>query len=195
MGVDGETIEKTQSVYDGLRASKHGEPKIVISRDGATSTLSLPREEGCHHGVIVIAYPLTDTFSHRNKEEMYVPTGLVAFARTDDELALGVAHQLAHHVLNTTLNQTAEAEPPADRLALYMAAAAGFEIEAAPGFWDRIAADQPEKLLSDVGSAQRRRRYHVGMPARAIAIRETLAEIREKIANEEALVPGPRAVP
>lgn len=189
VSVDGQEVKKTQNVYDALRSSEEGEPRIEIARDGAKSTVSLPRVEGCHHGVIVIAWGSPDTFAHRNKKEMYIPTGLVRFAQNDDELALGIAHQLAHHVLGTTLHKDADDEPPADRLGLYMAAASGFEIASAPAFWDRLAANEPAKILFNVGSGSRGRRYHVGMPARAVAIRDAVAEIREKIANEEPLVP------
>jgi hypothetical protein len=189
LSLDDLPIEKTQQVYSALRASRRGEPRLRISRDDTTSTIVLPREEGCHHGIIAIAWPNCDTFAHRNREEMYVPTGLVRFSQSDDELALGIAHQMAHHVLGSTLHIDPGNEPPADRLSLYMVAAAGFDFERAADFWDRLAAYEPAKILFDAGSGMRGRRLHVGMPARAVAIRETIAEIREKVANEEPLVP------
>jgi hypothetical protein len=128
---------------------------------------------------LVLASPAV-THSDYRKQETARLTGL------DDELAHAVAHQLAHQVQGSTMNISTDDEARADRLALYMVAASGFDISSAPAFWDRLTAVEPWKVLFDNLSG---RRLHIAMPARAIAIREAVAEIREKVANEEPLVP------
>ncbi|MDJ0865337.1 MAG: M48 family metallopeptidase [Myxococcota bacterium] len=185
LAVDGEEIDRTSDVFRRLRGSDAGSPTLRIEREGEIRELRLPRSDGCAQGFMVFVGSGADTVRHRNGQEVLVPTGLVDFARDDDELAIALSHQLAHNVLGRMWR--AEDEPPADRLGLFMAARAGYDVGKAPAFWDRLAADEPWKISDDM---QGGRNLHAAMALRAPVIRDTVEEIERRIAAGDPLVPA-----
>lgn len=189
VAVNGSSTPKTIDVFAALR-QLDGPPTIRARRGDEELDISLPRVEGCDHGVMVFVSGSPDTRSHRNKDEIFVPTGLLDIVRDDDELAIAIAHQMAHQVLgSTTPIDAKDEEPPADRLGLQMAARAGYDVSKAPEFWDRLAAEEPWKIAFDVGNKGSGRNYHVGMPARAPVIRSIVVEIQEGDAADVSLEP------
>ena len=82
-------------------------------------------------------------------------------------------------------------EPPADHLGLFIAARAGFDVSKAPGFWDRLAAEEPWKIHSDVswGAGGRYRLWHTAMALRAPVIRATVEQIQGLMAAGALLDP------
>jgi len=147
--VDGSRVRRTQHVFERLRASESGDPVVLVQREARERELTLPREEGCFHGTFVSVSSSVDTSSHDNDEDMWIPTGLVRFARDDDELAIAISHQIGHQVIGTF--RTAEDEPRADRIGLDIAARAGFDVRRATGFWERVAAEEFWKISADMG--------------------------------------------
>lgn len=104
-------------------------------------------------------------------------TGLVEFVRSDDELALVIAHELAHNILKHRDRLDAQGvsrglfrafgknpgriratESEADRLALRLMHAAGYDIAVAPGFWDRFGRETDAGIFSDRTHASRKER-------------------------------------
>ena len=130
-------------------------------------------------------------------KRVFVTTAMVRYARNDDELALFVAHELAHSYLghgrpDRSSGQLRPAlgpgpdglrrrESEADYLGLYLAARAGYNAEAAPALWRQLGADFPAVRL--------RSRTHPGSLERVVAMRATLAEIRQKRAAGSPLWP------
>jgi predicted Zn-dependent protease len=78
---------------------------------------------------------------------------------------------------------TQDFEAEADTVGLYMMARAGFDIESAPEFWRRIAASYPESIKDSLSA------LHPPSPYRSVLLKKTIAEIEEKQAAGEALVP------
>ncbi|MDH4386694.1 MAG: M48 family metallopeptidase [Caulobacter sp.] len=121
-------------------------------------------------------------------ERVFVTTAMVRYARNDDELALFVAHELAHVYLghggpvsSSSRSRIAigpgpdglrRMEAEADYLALYLTARAGYDAEAAPALWRQLGADFP--------AVREQSRSHPGSLERVAAMRATLEEIREK---------------
>ena len=118
-------------------------------------------------------------------------TGIVEFAANDDELALVIAHEMAHNVrghrswldqrkvsrgllksLDGSAGKIRKTEVEADYLALYFVERAGFRAEAAPGFWRRYGPGSLLEIFSD-GT-------HPGRASRISAAEQTIREIRSK---------------
>lgn len=109
-----------------------------------------------------------------------VSGGLVEFVANEDELALVIAHELAHNILGHRARLDAagvsrglfagfgknrgrirETELEADRLALYLMTRAGYDPSVAPAFWQRFGRKLVPGFLSDgthPGTAERVRR-------------------------------------
>ncbi|NJC34095.1 hypothetical protein GGR88_001569 [Sphingomonas jejuensis] len=140
-----------------------------------------------------------------NGHYVTVTTGLVAFAANDDELALILAHELSHNILRHRERLDAQGvargmlsafgsnpgriratEDEADRLALYLMARAGYDIGAAPAFWDRYVRRTGAGIFSD--------RTHSGRRARVAAAEEEIARIRAQVAAGREPTPEPAIV-
>jgi hypothetical protein len=77
----------------------------------------------------------------------------------------------------------AEQDAAADRLALYMLARAGYDIDGAGDFWKRLARTHPATVLNGYTA------NHPAVAARVAAIDKTAAEIKGKRAAKKPLVP------
>lgn len=168
-------IKKTKHVFEQLRKSRSGPVALRIRRGSEIRKVALPRVEGCDQGTLVFASSEADTRTHKNESEMLVPTGLLRFARNDDELALAISHQMGHQLIGSF--RSVEAEPRADELGLRIAALAGFDVSKAPAYWDRWASEQFWKISSEMDDT-----YvpHGAMSRRAPAIRAAVADLRER---------------
>ncbi|MFT3810234.1 MAG: M48 family metallopeptidase [Micropepsaceae bacterium] len=89
--------------------------------------------------------------------------------------------------LSAARRNSIAAEVASDRLGLYLAARAGYDVSAAPDIWRRLDKEYPS--TSDGGWT------HPSSSDRYEMMRETAAEIAEKRAAGEALIPDPSAAP
>jgi hypothetical protein len=78
---------------------------------------------------------------------------------------------------------SAETDIAADRLALYLAARAGYDVGAAPAFWQRLAKTYPATVLNGFTA------NHPATPARVAAMEKVVAEIKAKQSAKKPLVP------
>lgn len=76
-----------------------------------------------------------------------------------------------------------EMDAAADRLALYLLARAGYNIERAPGFWQRLAEQYPSSVLNGYTA------NHPATAQRIAAIGQTIADIKAKQAAKRPLLP------
>ncbi|MCP4005637.1 MAG: PDZ domain-containing protein [bacterium] len=177
--VSGQSIRKTGDVFSAIRQSDGSEVSFSLERAGAPLQVELPIVQGCHHASIMFMSEDLIPRAHPNRVDVLVPSGLVAFTRDDDELAIGIAHQMAHQLLGTTLARKTPDEPAADRLALQLAARAGFDVSKAPAFADRMVLDSPWQLgtegFSGFGLSQES--LHAGRIDRSLEIRRTVEEL------------------
>jgi hypothetical protein len=107
-----------------------------------------------------------------------VPLGLMRYARSDDELAVALGHQLAHVLFDQPDDDEFEGEAGADRRGLRIAAAAGYDISKAASYWEGVAIEYPWLALpSRRGGRPRanqwraRWQYYDGFPHHDIARR------------------------
>jgi len=184
VSIAGSRIHKTQEVFAELRDAPESEIEIGLVRDGNPLHVSLPYVESCGYGIFIRIDEGTRVRSHRNRTDIWVPTGLLQFALDDDEVAFSIAHQLGHQISGTAMSGDTEDEVEADRIALFMAARAGYDVSKAAAYWDRLAASEPG-LIPDDGD------QHTSMAKRAPEIRKTVAEIQQRIAERAGLDPNP----
>ena len=126
--------------------------------------------------------------AYADGKRISVTRGMLWFAREETELAMVLAHELAHNVmghagsLSGAFSDKKGLEAEADHVGLYILARAGYDIDRAAHFWRRLAAAFPRLIETS--------KNHPVMPYRFVALRKTTAEIREKQAAGLPLIPG-----
>lgn len=164
-----------QQVETGLTV---GPIAVRFRRAGALGTVTVSPETGCASRFQLL--PGAGLNAKADGTYVQVSGGLVEFVRSDDELALVMAHELAHNILGHRARLDAagvsrgllagfgknrgrirETELEADRLALYLMARAGYDFTIAPVFWQRFGRKLVPGFLSDgthPGTSERVRR-------------------------------------
>lgn len=80
------------------RVARDGEPMpVVVRRNGKDVTLTLQPVLACDYPAVVSDG--TEINAYADGERIVVTRGMMAFARSDDELALVVAHEMAHNTM------------------------------------------------------------------------------------------------
>lgn len=171
--------------------------RMTLRRDGAAREVEVPTVSGCRSRFQM--QPGTRLNASADGIYVQVSGALVEFVANDDELAIVLAHELAHNILRHKANLDAagvsrglfkgfgrngarirEAEAEADRLALYLAARAGYDVSVAPAFWERFGR-KADPILSD-GT-------HSGWRDRVAAASREIARIRAQQAAGQAPTP------
>ena len=128
---------------------------IRVARGADVLDLTLAPARGCTSRVQLLPSPRVG--AKADGAVVSVTTGLLDFVANDDELALTIAHEMAHNVLGHRARLNAagarrglfggygsktgavrETERAADRLAYYLVNRAGYDIRAAEPFWNRL---------------------------------------------------------
>jgi hypothetical protein len=193
---------------------------VVFERDGATFSAEITPKISCS-GMFDLVQR-TAPSAAANGRQVAVTTGMMRFASSDDELAIVLGHEIAHNILRHSrqfgdgLRQDAAAvrrgedatqligrrfqylqqhEREADYYGLYLTHRAGYTVAAAPGFWRRMAIENPGGIEGSL--------THPTTADRVVGIENTLAEIaarqmanqplRPSIDGETVTVAGPPA--
>lgn len=152
-----EAIEK-----DIATALAAGPASVRVQRDGKALDLQIKPERGCTTEFL-IGRGRGLRAASSNGTRVVVSAEIMDFALSDDELALVLAHEMAHNMLGHNRGAPAQRiagadrsgarskdrEREADRWALYLMARAGFDPGVAPGFWRRWGPKASLGLLSD----------------------------------------------
>jgi len=164
-------------------ALRLGPARLTVLREGREIALSLTSRPACFGRVHLARNPSVNAFS--NGHDVVVTTAMVDFVRSDDELALIIGHEMAHFILGHPPMHTGDKllasiginsglfwkrEEAADRLALRLMAAAGYDLDAVIPFWRRFLGkyDNDPQIF----------RYHPSLGARERIAREEIAAIR-----------------
>ena len=190
-----EGVEANIGILDLALAA--GPVDLAFRRDGADQTARLTPQRAC--GYDVQLDPSDELNARADGKRLFITTAMAGFTATDDELALILGHELAHHVLGHRSWHEAEtrgretqtvpafsgsaggAERQADRVGLYLAARAGYDPAIAPGFWRRFAVFNWRVRFPGWS--------HPSAEARARALEEAVAEISALQASGQPLVP------
>jgi len=171
-------------VEDALRL---GPARIELLRAGSPQTVTLGSIAGC---------PARGRLARSGQDSAFadgryaiMTTGFLGWFRSDDELAVAMAHELAHNILrhpqqleaqgvphgmmrhigrNARLVRATEVE--ADRLSIRLLHAAGYDLDAVLPFWRRLHA-RPDSALMIVSA-------HPGLAARERYLTEEITLVR-----------------
>jgi hypothetical protein len=192
VAVEGQPVWTEFDVFNRARSLDTELIGLTVQRNGTTIDVPIAAVPACHHEAFIEMGDLMLTDATAG-DHFYVTSAFVRFAQSDDELALVIAHEIAHRVAGMSAMRGPDVEIRADQLGLYLAASAGFDVSIAPAFWDRVALEQPWSLSNDVEHfGWSRVPPHGYMPSRAAAIRNITASIQNKLNRGEPLRPEPQ---
>ena len=198
-------VTRRAAAFEGVEANiqkldlalASGPIEIAFRRDGNDQTARITPQRAC--GYDVQLDPSDELNARADGKRLFITTAMAGFTATDDELALVLGHELAHHVLGhrgwheaeTRGRQTQTvpalagtaggSERQADRVGLYLAARAGFDSSIGPAFWRRFGAFDWRVRYPQWG--------HPSAEARARALEAVQAEITARRASGQPLVP------
>lgn len=201
LAVDGQALRAGESEgpaeWDGLASNIRvidaalagGTASFTVAREGETRELTVRPRRAC--GYEVQLDPSDELNARADGRRLFISTALAGFAESDDELAVILGHELAHHVLGhrpwndaggaarrpnegvwRTRGGDGGAEQQADRVGLYLAARAGYDPAVAAPFWRRFGASNWRVRFPQIG--------HASAGSRARALEAVEAEIAQK---------------
>ncbi|HLF58144.1 MAG TPA: M48 family metallopeptidase [Alphaproteobacteria bacterium] len=208
--------DAANATMDILRDARSGALEFeVADRNGNARKVSVTPLPMCSYAFYIGKSDSVNAFA--DGKSVVIMAGMMRFAASDQELALVLSHEMAHNVMRDSQTMPATAIPgaivdfvvsdlfgintrgtftrgggrsytqdfeaEADTVGLYMMARAGFDIDGAPEFWRRIAANYPESIKDSLSA------LHPPSPYRSVLLKTTIAEIKKKQADGEALVP------
>lgn len=192
------SFDSVASAYALLEsAAAAGSVALEVERGSARLRKTVTPVRGCASRVQLL--PSAKIEARASGTILSVTTALLEFVNDDDELALVLAHEMAHNALghrqllraqsvgrgflgggqsNAAIRSTEQA---ADRLAYFLMARAGYQVGAAPGFWTRLY-DGPARSWAKSPA-------HPNSKARIDEARRTASEIAHKRLSALPLVP------
>ncbi len=186
--IDNSPVKRgTESVAEVTRTlERAGASGVVLQvRGDNPRQVNLSPTEVCDYPVQIMNSDKVNAYS--DGQNIKVTKGMLWFVDDDAELAMVLAHELAHNVMGHAgtfrgmFEDKKSREADADRVGLYLMARTGFEIESAPKFWRRVAAAFPRMIASSAS--------HPIMPYRIVALKETTREIRAMESSGLPLIP------
>lgn len=184
-------FEGVQQAHDAIdRALADGRANLVVLRGAQRLNVTLVARPACQVRFDVRAGKSTKDAS-ANGTYVQVSSGLVAYTRSDGELAAVLAHELAHHILRHPHALEAKGKRPrirdteveADRLSVYLMDAAGYSPADAIAFFTRWGPQTDLGILSD--------RTHPGWKKRVATIQAEAAAIAASKAAGRPVEPPP----
>lgn len=159
----GKTVQRYYSAVAG-RAYAEQHVTLQVRRDGQTIDTAAAPETVCDYPVNVIFSERVN--GHTDGDGIWVTSELLRTVDDDINLALIVAHEMAHAIAGHMDKQPSKAlELEADRMALIMMVRAGYDIDAAIEYW-RYAA-HPNQRVSSRSHPSIEERYNNFEKARA----------------------------
>ena len=178
VAISGQAVAPTapgrKGVYAGVsaayaqlaRSASRGDVDLVVERDESSLRKVIRPVSGCTSQVQLL--PSARIHAKADGTHLSITTALVDYVANDDELALVIAHEMAHNALGHRAQFEAqgvrrglfgsyganavkvrEAERQADRFGYFLMARAGFNAGVAQTFWTRLYAG-PARGDSDV---------------------------------------------
>jgi len=180
LAIDGREIHAAAHLDQRSPTDSQTFTALKVERGGKILDIRFEARNGCFRPAVLSVLDNVDVRTEGAR--MIVYSGMLRFAESDDELAIVLAHELAHELLGQKSSvESAEAE--ADYLGLYLVALAGYDITVAPEFARRLGAEFPLALEERAGH------IYLISAARSIALANTLREIEGKLERGEPLEP------
>lgn len=142
----------TDRLEERLAGLSPGEEIVLtVHRADRSMQIAVTPARVCAARFILKSDAAMDAYSDENN--LAVTAGMVAFTRTDDELALITAHELGHIVARDgkapSLSARRAMEDRADLLGVALAACAGYDVPSAFAFWERFDKRDWRRWLRD----------------------------------------------
>jgi len=173
-------VEATMTALDAALAD--GKARLTIERNGERLTVDLVGIAACKARFQLVPGDYADAVA--NGTWVQLSTRMAGFAKTPDDLAAILAHELAHNALG---HRKAKAkvqrlqELQADRLMPYLMARAGFDPGAAVALWRRFQVQRLGGLFPSV--------THPPWSERARAVEIEGARIAGLVSRGDTIVP------
>lgn len=209
----GQNAERLAATILAPMVARKTKVTMLISRNGEPMTVTVPLTRAC--GFRVELGNADNVATYADGQRVMVTRGMLAFTKSDEELAYLIAKEMAHNALshpakNRTFSSmgamidnllqakpdlsllitgggikaySAELDGAADNLSFYMLARAGYNIDNARGFWQRLASQYPASVLNSHTA------LHPATSARMVAMDKAYAEIRNKQTLKKPLLP------
>jgi hypothetical protein len=192
--------------------AKKTEITLQLNRQGNDLALKVPLTNAC---AFVVELGNTENVNaYADGHRVMVTRGMLNFAKSDDELAIILATEMAHNILGDVAKRhmtaaitavidnltrihpegngaddaikppPADANNAADRLGLYMTARGGFKLDDAEPFWSRLASQYPAGAADSYTASHPLTAYRLSM------IAKTVAEIKARQAAGQPLMPA-----
>jgi hypothetical protein len=170
------TYTNVGAAYHALEAAAaDGTVSLRMERDGLVRLSAVNPVSGCASRVQLL--PSLQIAARADGSNLSITTAMLDYVRNDDELALTLAHEMAHNALGhrallrsqqvkrnlfgsygADAAKVRETEQAADRLGYYLMARSGYDLGVAPRFWDRLyngPASRRSPPRTHPGSAER----------------------------------------
>ena len=131
------------ALLDQISAAEAGSDLIIeVRRAGQSHSFTLRPIKHCAARLVLFTDRSVE--AHSDSRNVAISTGMLGFARTDDELALAAGHELAH-VINGDrrgggMSARRRMEDAADELGFQLAQCAGYEPAKALALFERLGA-------------------------------------------------------
>lgn len=132
-----------EALIEEIAASDAGQPIAVsVRRNGDVLQFRVQPARHCAARLVLTTNASVD--AHSDSRNVAISTGLIAFARNDDEIALAAGHEMAHIMLRHRkgggIAARRKMEDDADSLGLRLMRCAGYEGEKALGLFQRLGS-------------------------------------------------------
>ena len=168
--------------YSALSRGAFGGVKTrlkLLTPSGSEYETTLRSETACDFETHV--FYSRDINGHTDGQDVFITSELMRFVGDDNNLALIVAHEMAHAIAGHIDEiSSAELELDADRMALVMMENAGYDIQSAIDYW--TDASHPHRDLQDNSDS------HPSITARFENFKKELARI-EKMRARYSVIP------
>lgn len=172
--------------YDGVarfdaaleEAIAHLPVRLVVESAGQRRNALLVGFPGCASRVELVPSPKLNAAA--DGKYVQITTAVLEQARDDDELAFIIAHEMAHNILKhrerldrigRSAGNIRATETEADLLGLKLMKAAGYDLMAAPRFWERFGKKTGAGIFSD--------RTHLRTRARVRLLRDEAGKLAQ----------------
>jgi hypothetical protein len=177
---NGRRVVTYHDLLDRLTGDRRDSPRLEIRRGGERYEVTLAYRPACTPPATFSPQGFLWTEGYSS---VRVTRGLMDFVRSDEELAILIAHQMAHALIGYE-PMSRDVEERADRLSLEIALRAGYDIRGAVEVWERLAVQHPWMITKGLNPHRnwwgRPLVYHMGVAARTLLMPEIIAELESK---------------
>lgn len=180
-------LEKNLAHLDAA-ALDDGIVSLIVLRQGKTLSMDVVPVPACAYETQVD--PSRAIWARADGKRVFISSAFAAYAATDADLAFVLGHELAHNVLDHPRRMKAlgmapwrsqDMETAADRVGLFLAARAGYDVRPVPSFLLRLSQDYWQLRYPQWG--------HASAGSRARSLDMIVAEIETRRARGMALTP------